>query len=92
MNMWESVRSGEDKYIFPFQEQADVIFNSALMYEHGLLRVFAEPILKKVKKDDPAYDEAKRLLDILSAFEKIDSAAVPPSSILREFIGGSCFH
>jgi uridine kinase len=92
LNMWESVRSGEDKYIFPFQEQADVIFNSALMYEHGLLRVFAEPILKKVKKDDPAYDEAKRLLDILSAFEKIDSAAVPPSSILREFIGGSCFH
>lgn len=92
LNMWESVRSGEDKYIFPFQEQADVIFNSALIYEHGLLRSVAEPILKKVKKDDPAYCESRRLLDILSAFEKIDASAVPPSSIIREFIGGSCFH
>jgi uridine kinase len=90
--MWESVRSGEDKYIFPFQEQADVIFNSALLYEHGLLRNIAESILRKVKKDDSAYCESRRLLDILSAFERIDSNAVPPSSIIREFIGGSCFH
>lgn len=92
LHMWESVRSGEDKYIFPFQEQADVIFNSALLYEHGLLRNIAESILRKVKKDDSAYCESRRLLDILSAFERIDSNAVPPSSIIREFIGGSCFH
>ncbi|HOD92456.1 MAG TPA: nucleoside kinase [Clostridia bacterium] len=92
LNMWESVRSGEDKYIFPFQEEADVIFNSALIYEHGLFRSIAEPILRKIKKEDPVYCESKRLLDILSAFEKIDAFAVPPSSIIREFIGGSCFH
>ncbi len=91
INMWESVRSGEDRYIFPFQEQSDVIFNSALLYEHGVLRNVAEPILRKVNKNDKAYFEAQRLLDILSAFEKIDSSAIPPSSILREFIGGSCF-
>lgn len=92
LSMWDSVRSGEDKYIFPFQEQADVIFNSALIYEHGILRNIADPILKKVKKDDPAYCESRRLMDILSAFEKIEASAVPPSSIIREFIGGSCFH
>lgn len=91
ISMWESVRSGEDKYIFPYQEEADIIFNSALIYEHGLLKNIAEPILRKVKKDDPSYGEARRLLEILSAFEKVDASAVPPSSILREFIGGSCF-
>lgn len=92
LHLWDSVRSGEDQYIFPYQEQADIIFNSALVYEHGILKNIAEPILRKVKKDDLSYQEALILLDMLSAFERIDSSAIPPSSIIREFIGGSCFH
>ncbi|MDR3351312.1 MAG: nucleoside kinase [Prevotellaceae bacterium] len=91
---WQSVRRGEDRYIFPFQENADVMFNSALLFELPVLRRYAEPLLHRIHPIDPSYAEALRLLKFLSYFEMIapeDEATVPPTSILREFIGGSSF-
>lgn len=90
--MWESVRRGEEKNIFPYQEQADVMFNSALIYELAVLKQFAEPILFGIDKDEPEYAEAKRLLKFLDYFLGIPTEDIPKNSILREFIGGSCFH
>ncbi len=87
MRMWESVRDGEEKYIFPYQERADVIFNTALLYELPVLKVLAEPLLKEVEPTDSAYPEAQRLLRFLSVFESLSPAVVPSNSILREFIG-----
>lgn len=89
---WESVRRGEEKYIFPFQEEADVMFNSALIYELSVLKQYAEPLLFSVEKDCPEYLEAKRLLKFLDYFLPVPSEGISPNSILREFIGGSCFH
>jgi len=92
LNMWASVRRGEEKYIFPFQESADAMFNSHLFYELAVLKPFVEPLLFGIEKDDPAYFEAKRLLKFLDYFLSIDTADIPHNSIVREFIGGSCFN
>ena len=89
--MWESVRKGEEKNIFPFQEQADVMFNSAMPYEPCVLKQFAEPILFQVGEDEPEYQEAKRLLKFLNYFLPCGYENVPIDSILREFVGGGCF-
>lgn len=87
--MWPEVRRGEDKYIFPFQEEADEIFNSTLIYEHSVLKNYAEPILKEVGQDNRYYSDAIRLLTILSYFKGADDSEIPNTSLLREFIGGS---
>lgn len=86
---WESVRRGEGKNIFPYQEQADVMFNSALVYELSALRLMVEPLLRQVEPGTPEYVEARRLLTFLEWFRPCDSAFIPEDSILREFIGGS---
>jgi len=88
---WPSVRRGEEINIFPYQENADVMFNSALMYEIGALKKYAEPHLRKVPRSDPIYSEACRLLKFLSYFLDVPDDKVPHDSILREFIGGSSF-
>lgn len=90
--MWDSVRRGEEKYIFPFQEGADYIFNSALLYELAVLKLYAEPLLFRIPKDAPEYVEAKRLLKFLDYFLAIPSENIHHNSLVREFIGGSCFH
>lgn len=91
MKMWPSVRRGEKAWIFPFQEEADIAFNSALDYELAVLKPFAEPLLAEVKPDDPVYGEARRLQDFLGTFLGIPHDLVPPTSLLREFIGKSGF-
>ncbi|MBE5926421.1 MAG: nucleoside kinase [Lachnospiraceae bacterium] len=88
---WQSVRNGEESYIFPYQEEADVMFNSALIYELAVLKVYAEPLLFGIPKDCPEYMEAKRLLKFLDYFLGISSENIPNNSLVREFIGGSCF-
>lgn len=89
--MWGSVRRGEEKHIFPYRENADVIFNSSLFYEISVLKPFVTPILREVPDSLPEYGEAKRLLDFLDNFTSISPDEIPPTSILREFIGGSSF-
>lgn len=89
--LWPSVRRGEERNIFPFQEQADVMFNSSLIYELGVLKTLAIPLLSEIKPDQPQYSESRRLIEFLSYFLNINSDEIPPNSILREFIGGSCF-
>ena len=91
LKMWPSVRNGEKKYIFPFQENADIMFNSSLKYEMGVLKNYAVPLLKEINNSHPEYSEAKRLLELLSYFLPVDCSDIPLNSILREFIGGSCF-
>lgn len=91
ISMWDSVRRGEERNIFPFQEEADVMFNSALLYELSILKQYAEPILYSVPRDSAEYPEAKRLLKFLDYFLGVSSERIPQNSILREFIGGSCF-
>lgn len=91
IGMWPSVRRGEESYIFPYQEEADVMFNSALIYELAVLKMYAEPQLFGIGRDEPEYQEAKRLLKFLDYFVGIPSESVPMNSILREFIGGGCF-
>lgn len=90
--MWESVRRGEEEYIFPYQENADAIFNSALIYELAVLKQFAEPLLFGITKEDPQYQEAKRLLKFLDYFLGVTSEGLPNNSLLREFVGGSVFN
>lgn len=89
---WPSVRRGEDENIFVFQEEADVMFNSALVYELACLKVYAEPLLFGIPKEAPEYLEAKRLLKFLDYFVPVPSEQIPHNSILREFVGGSCFN
>ncbi|MGI6106920.1 MAG: nucleoside kinase [Lachnospiraceae bacterium] len=89
--MWPSVRKGEEKNIFPFQESADIVFNSALSYELSVLKPYAEPLLFGIGRDDPVYNEARRILKFLDYFVPVGSEHIPQNSILREFIGGSCF-
>ena len=91
ISMWESVRRGEDRNIFPFQEEADVMFNSALVYELAVLKQYAEPLLFGIPKDVPEYAEAKRLLKFLDYFLGVSSENIPHNSMIREFVGGSCF-
>lgn len=92
IGMWDSVRRGEENYIFPFQEGADVMFNSALIYELAVLKIYAEPLLFAIDKDEQGYLEAKRLLKFLDYFLPMPSDGIGQNSILREFIGGSCFN
>ena len=89
--MWPSVRRGEEDHIFPYQESADVMFNSALIYELAVLKIYAEPLLFSVPRDTPEYMEAKRLLKFLDYFVPIPADQIPNNSLVREFIGGSCF-
>ena len=89
ISRWESVRRGERLYIFPYQENADVMFNSALVYEGAALAPLAEPLLRQVTFGTPEHVEAKRLLSLLEWFVPIDDSPIPDNSILREFMGGS---
>ncbi len=91
LNMWGNISFGEENYIFPFQDEADMVINTALVYELGVLKTYAEPLLFSVTEDDPAYPEAIRLINFLRNFLSIPSDCVPKDSILREFIGGSGF-
>lgn len=92
IEMWPSVRKGEEENIFHYQESADVMFNSALIYELAVIKQFAEPLLFRIKSEDEGYFEAKRLLKFLEYFLGISSEDLPKNSIVREFVGGSCFH
>lgn len=92
IQMWPSVRRGEEENIFPFQEEADAMFNSATLYELAVLKTFAEPLLFQIPKDAPEYYEAKRLLKFLDYFLNVPSESLPNNSICREFVGGSCFN
>lgn len=89
---WPSVRAGEDKWIFPYQEYADAMFNSALLFELAVLKENVEPVLRKVPNSCPEYSEAHRLLRFLSYFTPVQDKELPPTSLLREFLGGSCFN
>lgn len=91
ISMWDSVRNGEEENIFPYQESADVMFNSALIYELAVLKQYAEPLLFSIEPEDPEYEEAHRLLKFLDYFLPIPADTVPNQSLLREFIGGGCF-
>jgi uridine kinase len=91
IQMWESVRKGETENIFPFQEEADAMFNSALIYEISVLKQYAEPLLYSIEKGEPEYFEAVRLLRFLSYFLSVGTEDLPKNSIVREFVGGSCF-
>lgn len=91
IQMWPSVRKGEEENIFPFQEEADVMFNSALVYELAVLKQYAEPLLFSIREGEPEFFEAKRLLKFLNYFLGVDSASIPNNSVCREFVGGSCF-
>ena len=91
ISRWDSVRRGEDKWIFPFQENADVMFNSAMIYELAAIRRHAEPVLMQVPRTVPEYSEAYRLLKFLGYFNYITDRELPPTSLLREFLGGSSF-
>ncbi len=92
LKSWPSVRAGEEKYIFPFQDEPDYTINSALIYEIGVLKTYVEPLLYSVPNDSPYYEEAKRLINFLRLFLPIPADDVPKDSILREFIGNGCFH
>lgn len=89
---WPSVRIGEEKYIFPFQDESDVTINSAAIYEIGVLKTYAEPLLYSVESDSPYYEEAKRLINFLRSFLPIPSESIPEDAVIREFIGGSYFN
>lgn len=89
--MWNSVRRGEEENIFPYQESADVMFNSALIYELAVLKLYAEPLLFSIGPGEPEYNEAKRLLKFLDYFVGVPGESIPCNSILREFVGGGCF-
>ena len=91
LELWDAVLKGEEKNIFPYQEEADAMFNSAMVYEIGILKGFAEPLLRKIEKTSPYYNQAKRMLDFLQYFEIISPDTIPQNSIIKEFIGGSCF-
>ncbi len=91
LRRWPLVREGEDKWIFPYQEDADVMFNSALVFEQCVLRGFALPVLQKIPRTEKEYSDAHRLIDLLSCFLDVSTAEVPNTSILREFVGGSSF-
>ena len=91
LKMWASVNRGEARNIFPYQEEADVMFNSSLIYELSVLKDYAMPLLAKIKEDLPEFSEAKRLYTMLSYFEPISKKTIPSNSLLREFVGGSIF-
>lgn len=92
LNKWKDIRDGEEKYIFPYQDDADEMLNSALVYEIGVLKTYAEPLLFNIDEKDPCYPEALRLINFLRNFLPIPSEEVPNDSVIREFIGNSCFY
>lgn len=92
ISRWQSVRAGEEKWIFPYQENADATFNSSLLFELGVMKEYAEPLLKQVPRNVPEYAEAYRLRALLSYFVPICEKDIPGTSLLREFLGGSSFH
>ena len=92
LKQWNSVRAGEEKWIFPYQDEADVMINSASIYEMGVLKTYAEPLLYSVDSSSPYYEEAKRLINELRLFLPIPSESIPEDAVIREFIGGSYFH
>jgi len=92
LRMWPSVRRGEERNIFPFQEEADIMFNSALIYELAILKKYAIPLLEKVEPNETVYSEAQRMLNFLAYFKSAVDDQIPPNSILREFVGESCFY
>lgn len=91
LRRWPSVRRGEEKWVFPYQENAHVMFNSAMLYELAVMRAYAEPILQSVPRNEPEYAEAHRLLRFLSSFRMIPARLLPNNSLMREFLGGSTF-
>ncbi len=91
IQMWPSVRDGEENNIFPYQESSDIMFNSTLIYELAVLKQYVEPLLFNIKEEEPEYYEAKRLLKFLDYFLGVSSEDIPNNSIIREFVGGSCF-
>ena len=91
LKLWDDVRRGEEKYIFPFQEEADIIFNTTLVYEFAVLKKYAEPLLQGVPETEAVYTNAQRLLGLLSHVIPLDKELIPKNSILREFVGGSAF-
>ena len=91
LDLWDDVREGEEKYVFAYQDEADYVFNTSLIYEFCVLKTYVLPLLYSVKSDDKNYNEAVRLMKILDVFLPIPSEAIPADSLLREFIGGSCF-
>jgi uridine kinase len=91
LKRWQSVRRGEEKYIFPYQENADVMFNSSLLYELPVLKRYVMPLLLSVPDTEEVYGEAVRLLKFIDNFSLLDDGEIPPTSLLREFIGGSSF-
>ena len=91
LEMWPSVNRGEENNIFKYQEEADVMFNTSLIYELGVLKKYAMPLLKEIDTKSPMHSEAKRLYAMLSYFEDIPDELIPTHSLLREFIGGSIF-
>ena len=93
MDMWDSVRSGERNYIFPYQERADLMFNSTLLYELAVLKKYAYPMLMRIEPESPHYTRAHRLIKFLNYVQSADvEDEIPLNSILREFIGGCCFY
>ncbi len=92
LSMWKSVRKGEEKYIFPYEGEADAMFNSGLLYEYTAVGRAAKPLLQSVGADSQYYEEVRRLLRFVDMFRDIDCQYIPANSILREFIGGGCFH
>ena len=91
LSMWRKVRMGEEKHIFPNQDAADAVVNTSMIYELGVLKAYAEPLLFSVDNENPNYKYAIRLINMLKPFLPITSDAIPADSILREFIGGSCY-
>ncbi len=91
LEKWAQVRNGEEKYIFPYQDDADYTYNTAMLYELGVLKTYVEPLLYSVSPESPCYNEALRLINFLRIFLPIPSESIPEDSILREFIGGGCF-
>jgi uridine kinase len=91
ISLWPSVRRGEEKNIFPYQEEADIMFNSSLIYELAVLKQYVEPLLFQIDKTMPQYAEAKRLIKFMNYFLGVPSEDIPNNSIIREFVGGSCF-
>lgn len=92
LKQWASVRKGEEKYIFPYQDESDATINSAAIYEIGVLKTYVEPLLYSVESDSPCYEEAKRLINFLRVFLPIPSESIPEDAVIREFIGGGYFH
>ena len=92
LKQWPSVRAGEEKYVFPYQDESDATINSAAIYEIGVLKTYVEPLLYSVESSSPYYEEAKRLINFLRLFLPIPSESIPEDAVIREFIGGSCFH